>query len=139
MAKDLLSRIQQSAALTAPCTPGILPEDEYPTKPHSSLAHSTYSTDLDNLHEFLNTEEAQINKLDPRELKAWEEESLQLQQRYFFTATTDNKWSAYTFDQWQSSLVLLALRHIVQIYRNGGTPSTKDGSNKLFEPSQKYT
>ena len=88
-------------------TPGILPEDEYPTKPHPSLAHSNYSTDLDDLHEFLSTEEAQLAKLNQRDLESWDEEGMLLEQRYFFTATTDNKWSKYTFDSWTSSLVLL--------------------------------
>ena len=139
MAKALLSRIRNSAALTAPNTPGILPEDEYPTKPHPALAHDRYTTDLDNLHEFLATEEHQVSKLDPKELKAWEEETMLLEQRYFFTASTDNKWSEYTFEAWQKSLVLLVLRHVVQIQRSEGSSSAKDGMSKLYEPSRAKT
>ena len=59
-----------------------------------------------------------------------------LEQKYFFTASTDNKWSEFTFDRWKVGLMLLALQHVVVRYSAMETSANyKDGGKKLFEPS----
>ena len=83
MAKELLKRVQLSTTLNAPTTAGVLPQDEYPTKPHQVLVHSSTQTDLTAIHEVLSTGVDTLSVGDETR-EAWVKELKSLQARYFF-------------------------------------------------------
>ena len=134
MAKELLKRVQLSTTLNAPTTAGVLPQDEYPTKPHQVLVHSSTQTDLTAIHEFLSTDVDTLSVGDETR-EAWVKELKSLQARYFFTASTTNKWSTYTFDRWQSDVTTVVLMHVVAQYSKIESSAEGSGTRKLFEPS----
>ena len=134
MAEELLKRVQNSTALNAPVTAGLLPQDEYPRRPHQLLANSTVQTDLATIHEFLETN-LEDTTLDTEAREAWEKETRTLHSKYFFTASTTNKWSKFTFDTWEADIKTLVLMHVVAQYSSIESSAEGSGSRKLFEPS----
>ena len=92
-AQSIFERMRNAATLTAPTTIGVLPQDLYPDKPHAMMALSKQDTELSILHDFM---AMNLEALDQQELQQWEAEKEGLEQKYFFSANTDNKWSEFT-------------------------------------------
>ena len=58
-----------------------------------------------------------------------------LEQKYFFSASTDNKWPEFAFDRWKADLLLLVLQHVVTWYSAMETSiGSKDGGKRAFQP-----
>ena len=132
-AQSIFERMRNAATLTAPTTIGVLPQDLYPDKPHAMMALSKQDTELSILHDFM---AMNLEALNQQELQQWEAEKEGLEQKYFFSASTDNKWSEFTFDRWRADLLLLVLQHVVTRYSHidAGSSSRQEGKH-LFQPS----
>ena len=71
MAQPILKRLHDSATLTALISIGILPQDQYPSKPHPMLAFSTRDTELQTLHGFIGID---VGDLGSDQAQRWEAE-----------------------------------------------------------------
>ena len=103
-AQSIFERMRNAATLTTPNDIGVLPQDQYPNKPHIMMAFSRQDTELQTLYDFM---AINVDDLKSHEAQEWEAEKEILEQKYFFSANIDNKWSEFTFNRWQADLTLL--------------------------------
>ena len=110
---DLLKKVKQGNLTTSVASTGQT-ETQYPRRPHRTLVGAKTTTDLDVLHQMM---ELNIEELNGSESTIEDiiTAKSQLEDKYLFTASTENKWSIFFFNRWKDNVIHVVLEHVSKI------------------------
>ena len=99
----LLKKVQQGNLTTTVANAGQT-ESQYPRRPHRTLVGAKTTTDLDVLHQMMeiNIEELTGSQSTIDDIITARS---QLEDKYLFTASTENKWSQFFFNRWKDKML----------------------------------
>ena len=130
----LLKKVQQGNLTTTVANAGQT-ESQYPRRPHRTLAGAKTTTDLDVLHQMMeiNIEELTGSQSTIDDIITARS---QLEGKYLFTASTENKWSQFFFNRWKDNVIHVVLEHVSKIATiERSRAILGEGGRRLLQPS----
>ena len=131
---DLLKKVKQGNLTTSVASTGQT-ETQYPRRPHRTLVGAKTTTDLDVLHQMM---ELNIEELNGSESTIEDiiTAKSQLEDKYLFTASTENKWSIFFFNRWKDNVIHVVLEHVSKIAAiERSRAILGEGGRRLLQPS----
>ena len=131
---DLLKKVKQGNLTTTVASTGQT-ESQYPRRPHRTLVGAKTTTDLDVLHQMMELDIEDLNGSQSTIDDITTARS-QLEDKYLFTASTENKWSKFFFNRWKDNVIHVVLEHVSKIATiERSRAILGEGGRRLLQPS----
>ena len=131
---DLLKKVKQGNLTTTVASTGQT-ESQYPRRPHRTLVGAKTTTDLDVLHQMMELDIEDLNGSQSAIDDITTARS-QLEDKYLFTASTENKWSKFFFNRWKDNVIHVVLEHVSKIATiERSRAILGEGGRRLLQPS----
>ncbi len=130
---DLLKKVKQGNLTTTVASTGQT-ESQYPRRPHRTLVGAKTTTDLDVLHQMMELDIEGLNGSQSTIDDITTARS-QLEDKYLFTASTENKWSKFFFNRWKDNVIHVVLEHVSKIATiERSRAILGEGGRRLLQP-----